>query len=167
MIRFIKFLIQKLVDYINTSKNEYKYDIAQTIVILVIFPINYLFFHYIIHSTSTAWIVLFSIGSGRLLNAWIMERHNCDFGEGWNTTLSVPLRYMSYSAVILLTFIAFFMLLRDGYENNSVTDRIKETSNKSAYTVSEKNKTNASIGWENNRSLFPTTIYPIPPSQQQ
>jgi hypothetical protein len=81
--------------------------------------------------------------------------------------LSVPLRYMSYSAVILLTFIAFFMLLRDGYENNSVTDRIKETSNKSAYTVSEKNETNASIGWENNRSLFPTTIYPIPPSQQQ
>lgn len=145
-----------LVNYINTSKNEYKYDIAQYSVVLAIFPVNYLVFHYIVHSTSLAWIVLFSIGSGRLLNAWIMERHNCDFGKGWNTTLSVPLRYMSYSTIILLTFIAFFMLLRDGYENHSITDQAKEASPIPAYMVSEKNETNKSISWENNGSLFPT-----------
>lgn len=142
MIRFIRFLIQILVNYLNTSTSKWKYDIAQYSVVLAIFPINYLIFHYIVHSTSLAWIVLFSIGSGRLLNAWIMERHNCDFGEGWNTTLSVPLRYLSYSAIVLLTFIAFFMLLRDGYENYSVLDRVKDTSEKPAYVTSDNNETN-------------------------
>lgn len=143
MIRLIKFLIQKLVDYINTSKSKYKYDIAQIIVILVVFPLNYLIFYYIFHSDFLPLIVLFSIGSGRLLTAWIMERHNCDFGDGGG--INIPTRYMSYSAIIFVTFIAFFMLLKDGYENNSVTDRIKETSNKPAYTVSEKNETNTTV----------------------
>ena len=153
MVRFIKFLIQILVNYLNTSNSKLKYDIAQYSVVLAILPINYLIFHYIIHSTSLAWIILFSIGSGRLLNAWIMERHNCDFGEGWNTTLSVPLRYMSYSAIILLTFIAFFMLLKDGYENYSVLDRVKDTSEKPAYVTSDYNETNSTF----NRPYSPYT----------
>lgn len=157
MIWFIKILIQKLVDYINTSKSKFKYDIAQYSIVLAIFPINYLVFHYIFHSTIIAWIILFSIGSGRLLTAWIMERHNCDFGEGYIT----PLRYMSYTMVILLTFIAFFMLIRDGYENNSVTDRVKNTSITSTYVTSKKNETNLSI-----KPIYPLA-FPMTQLQQK
>lgn len=140
MIRFIKFLIQILVNYLNTSKSKWKYDIAQYSVVLAIFPINYLIFHYIFHSNSIIGIFVFSIGSGRLLNAWIMERHDCDFGEGYIT----PLRYISYSSVMVVTFGIMFLLIKNGYENHSVSDRIKET-NKPAYKVSEKNETNTTI----------------------
>jgi len=143
MIRFIKFLIQKLVDYINNSKNKFKYDIAQIIVILVVFPINFLIFYYIFHSDFILGIFAFSIGSGRLLTAWIMERNNCDFPDGGG--INVVTRYISYSAIMAVTFGFMFMLIKKGYEDYSVTDRIKETSNKSAYTVSEKNETNTTV----------------------
>jgi hypothetical protein len=119
-------LINKLVHYINTSDNKYKYDIAQIIVVLVVLPINYIIFYYIIQTDFVWGIVLFSIGSGRLLTAWIMERHNCYFGKGY-----VPfLRYMSYSALLLVTFIALFMLLKDAKENRTPALRLIEKEQK-------------------------------------
>lgn len=115
-------LINKLVHYINTSNNKYKYDIAQIIVVLVVLPINYIIFYYIIQTDFVWGIVLFSIGSGRLLTAWIMERHNCYFGKGYTPFL----RYMSYSSIMLITFAMFFMLLKDAKENTTPTIRLLE-----------------------------------------
>ena len=118
--------INKLVNYINTSKNKYKYDIAQIIVVLAVLPINYIIFYYIVQTDFIWGIVLFSIGSGRLLTAWIMERHNCYFGEGYTR----PLRYISYTSVMLITFAMLFMLLKDAKENTTPTMRLLEKEQK-------------------------------------
>lgn len=115
-------LINKLVNYIDTSNSKYKYDIAQIIVVLVVLPINYIIFYYIIQTDFIWGIVLFSIGSGRLLTAWIMERHNCYFGKGYTPFL----RYISYTSLLLLTFIAFFILLKDAKENTTPAMRLLE-----------------------------------------
>lgn len=139
--------INKLVHYINTSNNKYKYDIAQIIVVLVVLPINYIIFYYIIQADFVWGIVLFSIGSGRLLTAWIMERHNCYFGKGYTPFL----RYISYSSIMLITFAMFFMLLKNAKENTTPAVRLIEKEQKLNPPIPEKTKTTHEI----NRTIEP------------
>lgn len=156
-------IIKKLINDLQNCKYQQKDTIVLFLTTIIFLPIVYVCLYYIFHVT-VFWMTLgVSFGLSRLLWAYILETNYQELGD---PSILPPVRYLSYTVTIFAVIVFIFLTLKYANENYSVTDRIKEPSNKPAYRVSEKNETNASIGWENNRSLFPTTIYPVSPSQQ-
>jgi hypothetical protein len=156
-------IIKSFINYLQNCQYQQKDTIVLFLTTIIFLPIVYVCLYYIFHVT-VFWMTLgISFGLSRLLWAYILETNYQELGD---PSILPPIRYLSYSVTIFAVIVFIFLTLKYANENNSVTDRIKET-NKPAYKVSEKNETNASLGWGDNHSLFPTTTYPILPSQQQ
>jgi hypothetical protein len=112
-----------ILNFLN-SKNKYAYDIFQTSVILVVLPITFVIFHFLLGSEFYLGIFLVSIGYGRLISVFLLEKFVTTFPRDHRFTPF--LRYISYTAEMLITFAITIALLKDAQENQSVLDKFND-----------------------------------------
>ena len=151
-------IIKSLVTYLKNCQYQQKDTIALFLTAIVSLPIVYICLYYIFHVKIFWMTVGVSFGISRLLWAYILETNYQELGD---PSILPPIRYLSYSVTMLAVIVFILLTLKYADENYSVTDRIKETSNKPGYRVSETNETNTSTN-----PAYPTS-FPMIELQQK
>lgn len=129
---------QLVLYYARDIDNEVKHIIANLLTIIVFLIIFSIIFILIFDSDWYGGVILISIGFGRLFLAFIMEKNNCNFGEGY----TLPLRLIAESSLMLVTFAVTFALIKNTYENQTVTNSIGVTAKSVALKVKDTNTSN-------------------------
>jgi len=147
MIRkFWRKYIYTIITY-SDSRDELKHLIANLMAITLFLPFNYILFIFIFNSKEYLFILLISIGKGRLFLAYLMEKYKRNFGNGYTPFW----RYISYSMLILVTFILIFVLIRDIKNNTNIQELIEK---EYKHLKVENNNSNIQINENSNNSKY-------------
>lgn len=123
-------ILNKLISIFINSKNKYKYDVLWIILSLLLIPVSYFIFSYLLGSKLYLGIIIIAVISAKLIAGMIGEIYEPLFGDKRYTPF---LKLISYSMTLLILLIFIFVLMRDSEENQSVvfdyleTQSVKET----------------------------------------
>ncbi len=113
----------ELINKFKNSKNKHKYEFLWIITSILLIPISYFIFYIVIGSKMHFAIIIFGVGTAKLIISIIGEIFEPNFGDKRFTPF---LMFLSYTSMLFVMFVLVFILIIDSKNTNSKALKIIE-----------------------------------------